>query len=142
MASINSSTGLLKLDPLVFLKECKETAIQNGESRKAQQIRTLIWKIQDLNDYQNKTSEIYDMLVEAGLVEHKEIKQDPGEASSVEKSIKNAERKLKDIAKLKSKQNYGDKLEDNQLKKVEREPEILKELEELRSLVASVDNAI
>lgn len=141
MASINSLTGLHKLDPLVFLKECKETAIQNGESKKAQQIRTLIWKIQDLNDYQNKTTVIYEMLIEAGLVEHKGIKENSGEPSSVEKSIKNAERKLKDIAKLKSKQKSGGKLEDNQFQKVAREPEILKELEELRSLVASVDNA-
>ena len=141
MASINSLSGLQKLDPLLFLKECKETAIQNGESKKAQQIRTLIWKIQDLSDYKSKTSEIYDMLVEAGLVEHEEVKQNPGEPSSVEKSIKNAEKKLKDIAKLKSKQETGGKLEDNQLKKVEREQEILEELEELRTLVASIDSA-
>ena len=141
MASINSLTALHKLDPLLFLKECKETAIQNGETKKAQQIRTLIWKIQDLNDYQNKTSEIYEMLVEAGLVDPVEIKQNPGHPSSIEKSIKNAEKKLKDIAKLKSKQKYGGKLEDNQLQKVGREPEILKELEELRSLLKSIDNA-
>ncbi|KAI6650605.1 hypothetical protein LOD99_7655 [Oopsacas minuta] len=142
MASNNSLRDIGQLDPLVFLKECKETAIQNGESKKAQQIRTLIWKIQDMSDYQNRKDQVQEMLIEAGLIKPKVTKSDVSEPSIAEKSIKNIERKLKDINKLKARQKSGVKLEGTQIEKISREKEFLKELESLKDLVASVDNAV
>ena len=134
-----------ELDPLVFLKECKETATMKGEVKKAQQIRTLIWKIQDMSDHASRKSEINDMLAEAGLIERKAetnitVSGAASDPSWTEKSIKTTEKKLKDIDKLKLKQKNGTKLEHNQLEKIQREQELLEELESLKAIVASVDN--
>ena len=140
MASKRSSSEK-QSDPLVFLKECRDTALQKGESKKAQQIRTLIWKIQDMNENSAEKSEIDALLAEAGLNQREE--EIPGAASDpspAEKSIKTTEKKLKDIDKLKSKQKDGVKLQDNQLEKIKREPELLQELKSLKAIVASVDN--
>ena len=145
MASHKSGSAPEQLDPLEFLKECKDTALKNGESKKAQQIRTLIWKIQDMSDIASKKSEINDMLAEAGLIHKKtetpaSLSGAASDPSWTEKSIKTTEKKLRDIEKLKLKQKNGDKLEHNQLEKIEREEELLTELESLKSIVASVDN--
>ncbi|XP_078693649.1 uncharacterized protein LOC144923178 [Branchiostoma floridae x Branchiostoma belcheri] len=130
-------------DPLETLKEKLAEAKAKQDHPLASKLRQQIWLLQD--DAAGVRPELDPQILaslETNLpkkVEEKvEVEEKPvssSASSTVDKQLKTLRKKLQQIEKLKQRKAGGEKLEANQMAKVEKEQEVRDEIEEIELLM-------
>ncbi|KAI8510419.1 hypothetical protein Bbelb_113350 [Branchiostoma belcheri] len=130
-------------DPLEVLKEKLAEAKAKQDHPLASKLRQQIWLLQD--DAAGVRPELDPQILaslETNLpkkaekkveVEEKPVSSSAG--STVDKQLKTLRKKLQQIEKLKQRKAGGEKLEANQMAKVEKEQEVRDEIEEIELLM-------
>ncbi|XP_033122708.1 uncharacterized protein LOC117121575 [Anneissia japonica] len=120
----------------------------NKDHSLANELRQKLWIAQDLNaGYKpaidkddHNAQKLLSKVTEGRLEVSKTTEPVPAPVTSTldedERKLRNLQKKLKKIEELKKKKEAGEKLQDNQLKKIEMEAELLEEIQHLQKLMS------
>ncbi|XP_071950357.1 uncharacterized protein [Antedon mediterranea] len=137
-----------EVDLIQNLRDQLTEAKTNKDHALANELRQKLWIAQDLNaglkpaidKDDDKARKLLNTVTNEGLGTQKDTVQvvAPSVTSTAdqdEKKMRNLQKKLKKIEELKVKKEAGEKLESNQLKKIETESDVLEEIEHLKKLM-------